>query len=314
MELTSDRGTFASFQHLRAAYLASKDGAKYWLDPGPFAQDDWQADVLHASEIGGCVRATMYRLLGTPEKPRSESSKANRAIMFWAGYRAHFLSYSALNWAGLLLAHEEKVALPDGWTGRLDARFLNHSQEYVYDMKTVLPNALKYSYDMPKEKDCLQIGVYAGHTGLGKAVIEYTDRAGSNTPMVCEVDGQEWAGKAAAMMVQFEEARDSLPDLPPTLDPVYSGSYWKRRGEPFRDLKSITYAAPWNCGYCDYHLTGLDGKTDSASACHPYNEPQKEVATFKTGHLLKCESGHEQGVERWLGSHLKTVPIPEEEE
>ena len=86
MIYSSERGTFDSLQMLRAAYLVAPDWQKFWLSADTAIEKSWPKDVLHASDVGGCPRAAMYRLLGTPEKPRSASSKANRQVMFWAGY------------------------------------------------------------------------------------------------------------------------------------------------------------------------------------------------------------------------------------
>lgn len=217
MRLISERGTFESFQHLRASYLTSSDGSEYWIDPRPWFRGDWEKDKLHASEIGGCPRATAYRLLGTPEKPRSVSSAANREVMFSSGFYLHFLTYSALNWADLLFTHEHPLDLGDGWSGTLDAVIrpdYRKENEILYDMKTVLPTALKYSYDMPKEKDCLQLGVYGTVRPELTGVVEYADRAGSNDPFICEFELAPWVEKAKELMLVFEAMRDDLPKLP----------------------------------------------------------------------------------------------------
>ena len=260
----------------------------------------------------------MYRLSHEDEKPRSESSKANRAIMFWSGYRLHYLTYSALNAAGLLIAHEEPVSLPDGWTGRLDARILPtpDAQPILYGLKTVLPNALKYSYDMPKEKDCLQEAVYGSSPDVfeTQALEEYADRAGSNTPLECVFELAEWIPQAQAKMREFEKARDELPYLPEVLPPVYVGSYWKRRGENYRDLKTVSYQPDWRCSYCSFHLHLKDSGTQASSSCHPYFKPPEVVAEFKNTKLIRCTKGHEDGVAAWLGSHVTSYQIEEEGE
>jgi hypothetical protein len=320
----SDKGEWDSLQELRAWYLTNPGcgGEAHNLDPGPFGQDDWQPDLLHASEIGGCPRASMYRLSHEDEKPRSESSKANRAIMFWSGYRLHYLTYSALNAAGLLVSHEQAVPLPDGWTGRLDAliQTASDSLPILYDCKTVLPNALKYSYDMPKDKDCLQLGVYAyalNHTsdGVKEGIIEYVDRAGSNSPLECyPIDLTNWRGEAQVAMAALEKARDELPYLPEILPPVYVGSYWKRRGENYRDLKTISYQPDWRCSYCDYHLHLKDTGTHSESSCKPFFEKPEEVASFKRGSLVSVKHGHEDAVAAWLQSHVTSYVIEEEDD
>lgn len=316
MLLASDKGEWESFQVLRYAYLRSTDGKRHWLDPGPFDQDDWNPDKLHASDVGACPRAVAYRLLGTPEKPRSRASAANRQVMFWAGYRLHYLTYSALNWAGLLLSHETRVPMPNGWTGAFDATFKPtlDSETMLYGMKTVLPNALKHGYDWdyPKTKDCLQEGVYGLYLPyLKRAAEEYSDRAGSNTPKICEFDLAPWSAKATEVMASLEDVRDRLPELPELLSPVLAPSYWKKRKLNAYYLKSLSYQADWRCGYCDYHLTKkVDGfgVTQSDSVCKPYNLRPTEVATFKDGHMISCKKEFEVLVDQ----HFKNL-VPEYE-
>lgn len=323
----SDRGSWASLQLLRAAYLKSEDGERYWLDPTPFGANEWESDKLHLSELGACPRAIAYRLIGVPPKPRSRSSAANREVMFWSGYRFHYLTYSALNWAGLLVDHEIAVKLPEPWTGRADAiiRPNIHADRIIgYDMKTVLPNALKYGWDMPKEKDCLQLGGYA-HGGLfGPAVLEYADRAGSNTPKECEVDALAWARRVPARMRELEAVREAVPELPETLPPAYNGHF--READNVGTLDTVSLDPDWRCGYCDYHLTKKErrpnpntgrlkifGWTQAESTCKPYNSPPLEVCKWNGGRPI-TKSGHEDGVEAWLDSHPKHYEIPEEEE
>ena len=327
MKYLSKRGEFDSLQQLRAAYLKSSDGEPFWLDRGPFGQHDWKPDVLHASELGGCPRAVAYRLLKTPEKPRSASSEANRTIMFHAGNSFHNLTFSALKWAGLLDAHEIAVKLAQGWTGRADALFTpNHEVDEVclYDLKTVLPAALKYSYDMPKEKDCLQLGCYASVLECPKGIIEYADRAGSNTPKECEIDLAKWSARAVAKMTVMEAARDNLPELPETLPQTYSASYSKGEGGRMW-LSTVNLVTPWMCGYCDYHLTKKEsrinpnsgrsykyGWTQKDSTCHPVNLPPLTVATWKNGSLVNVK-GDEDAIVAWMADQV-TNYIPEEEE
>lgn len=322
----SDRGTFATLQLLRAAYLHSHDGEKYWLDPTPFGGDEWDPETLHISELGACPRAIAYRLTGTPVKPRGKAAAANREIMFWSGYRLHYLTYSALNWAGLLVDHEIPAVLPDGWSGRADAliRPNQHADRIIgYDMKTVLPNALKYAWDMPKEKDCLQVGGYAFASLFGPAVIEYADRAGSNTPKECEVDAGAWAKRVPAIMKRLEEVRDNVPELPPMLPQAYVGHF--KEADNAGTLDTVTLETEWRCGYCDYHLTKQErrfnpqtkrmkkyGWTQNESTCKPINEPPRVVCQWNGGDP-KTTSGHESGVEAWLDSHPKSYEIPEEE-
>jgi hypothetical protein len=312
---------------LRAAYLEAPNWQKFWLSADTAAEKEWPKDTLHASDVGGCPRAAMYRLLGTPEKPRSASSKANRTVMFWAGYHFHYLTYSALNWAGLLLSHERSLEMPEGWSGALDAEILTApgSDPLVFDEKTVLPNALNYSYDMPKLPNCLQLATYGSVVGNMSGLIEYTDRAGSNTPKECEIDLSRYVYEVGVQMAHLEMCRYNLPGLPPTLDQEYVGRY--TRIGPDMVLKTVGLATPWSCGYCDYHLTKKEqrqnpasgrmkkyGWTSEDSTCKPVNVPEIEVAVFdQYGLLSSCKSDHNEGVLAFIEGHQSKVYAPEEE-
>lgn len=318
MRLISKRGEFDSFQQLRAAYIKAPDANEFWFYPGP-NQGEWDNSALHASDVGSCPRAVLYRLRGVDEKPRSSYSAANREVMFWSGHVFHALDRSALNWAGLLVAWEKPLTLPFGVKGSCDVLFLpNYKEEGIVlkDTKTVLPNALKdYAYTLPKENNCLQVGAYSLAEELADlpilcGVIEYTDRAGSNTPKVCEVDLGEWGEKARRALVDLHSVSELAPENVACPPPVYKGHY--KRGDRWT-LDGITYEPDWRCGYCDYHLTIKErrvnpnsgrlkehGWTSKDSLCKPYNLPPLDVAKVEGGRLTKVKAGHEEGVEQWF--------------
>ena len=318
MKYTSRRGVYDSMQILVAAYLESNDGGDYELSSSPFCRNEWEPDMLHASEIGGCPRAVAYRLSHAPEKPRGKASAANRTVMFNTAYFFHYGRYSALSWAGLLESHETTVPLPDGWTGRYDAIFKPDYREertILYDLKSVLPAALKYSYSFPKPKDCWQLAVYAEALGMSEAMCEYADRAGGVSPVECVIDPREYYGDVQQRMRMMEAARDGLPELPPTLSPVLDGHYTKRRGQPFRELTSIDIKTDYRCNYCDYLLSEKVGTTDvlcADSLCKPYYDPPQTIATFKGGKPVSIEHGHEDAVESWLTGHIVRFDIEDE--
>jgi hypothetical protein len=313
MKYLTNRGEFATLQLLRAAYLDAPDWQKFWIDARTITEQPWTKGLLHASDVGGCPRATMYRLLDTPEKPRGEKSKANRKVMFWAGYHFHYLTYSALSWAGILLYHEEPVKLPDGWTGTLDAEIVPlESDTFVFDEKTVMPNTLNYGYDLPKLPNCLQLTVYGDAVDNLNGLLEYTDRAGSNDPRECPVDLSEYVEAKNTIMKTLETQRDMLPELPPELEQVYVPHYTRDKSDPdWMVMKTIAVETPWNCGYCDYHLTREESRVNPASGrmkkyswtqpestCHPHNVPPVDVAELSpVGTLISCKSGHEVGAE-----------------
>lgn len=327
MELVSERGTFPTMQALRAAYLKAPDRRKFAIH---YDGGEWDRNVIHASDAGACPRQVMYRLTGTPEKPRSESSEWNRTVMFESGYVFHFLTYSALRWAGLLVYHEKKLTMPYGIVGSCDAIFQPDYREEglaLYDCKTVMPNALKFSWDMPKVKDCLQVGAYALDPHLEQmpilwGLIEYVDRAGSNTPLECIIDLEEWADKADQRLENINEWKDQLKAsvLPPEMAPRYVGHYSGGK------LESISYEPAWECGYCDFHLTKKERKvnpssgrmkeygwTQSDSVCKPFNVPPVTVATVSGGSLKKVANGHEEAVAHWFAKARKIYAVEVEE-
>lgn len=313
------RGEFGSLQILRAAYIEAPDRFKYRL-----LQEDasWDKSVLHASDTSGCPRAVMYRLLGTPEKPRSKKAAANRIVMLERGTDYHWLTYSALNWAGILVGHEIPAAPREGWAGSMDALIRpNHESDSVvgFDEKTVLPNMLIYHRaDTPKDKDCTQLGAYCLTQPFKWGLIEYTDRAGSNNPEECEFDASQWMEKAVERMDALEMWQGLLPELPPTLEPEFVAHYSDHK------LDSVTSERPWSCDYCDFHLTKKErrinpasgrmkeyGWTCSDSTCKPVNVPPRIVAEVKNGAWRYREESEE--LHEFLDAQVKTIPIYDEE-
>lgn len=285
MRLRTTQGVFDTLAELRYAYMQS--GEDMNLDPGHTGANDWESHKLHASEIGYCPRATAYRLLGAPKKVQANLTKANEALMFWQGYRIHYLTYEAMMWGGILVAYEVPVLDTEVWAGRADAIFLpdfqNEDEEWLYDAKTTRPNAFKFARSFPKEEACLQLGAYGTkRPNIHHGIIEYIDRGGSNIPVECEIDVDKWARFAAQRMVEREFVRDTIAGkdlktatLPPVLEQEIVPEYRKARNMPYKDLKGACLKRNWQCSYCDYHAT--DPETDETrleSICFP---PAKEV-------------------------------------
>jgi hypothetical protein len=328
MTYLSKRGEFDTLQQLRCAYLQSDNGGEFWIDPGPFTEHGGKSDNMWLSEIGKCPRAVGYRLLGTKDKPRSSSSIANRQVMFWAGDRFQYLTYSALNWAGLLESYEQRVEI-SGWSGRYDAIFRQRNdsdRRTMFEQKTVLPNALKYRWDMPKRKDLLQASSYTAIVPVDDLLLEYADRAGANTPKECPIAFDAQLIVDAQMnMVNLEQMRERLPELPDILEQTYAPRY-KRDQTGTMVLDAIDLVTPWDCGYCDYHLTKKErrinpasgrmkiyGWTQPDSVCKPHNAPPVQVASWSGGKLQNVRPGHEDAIVEWMKTKV-TSYVEEEEE
>ena len=285
MKLITEKGEFESFAELRYGFMQQNKAAI------PVSTDEWESTTLHASEVGYCSRATMLRICGAPPKTQANLTQANEALMFAMGYFAHYLTYAAMEWAGILVASEESL-LAEPWSGRCDAIFLpdctHPEQEVLYDAKTTRPNAFKYADSFPKEQHCLQLGAYgtsARCTDILFGVIEYIDRGGSNPPVECHVNLLEWAPRAQALMDEREALyRECVgkdwkdAPLPPVLAEEYVPHYRKAPGQDYKDLKSVTYECSWECGYCKMHHTNVDDSTRPESPCKPPNHAPIEIA------------------------------------
>jgi hypothetical protein len=288
MQYFTDKGEFATLQEMRFAYL--KSGEHIRLDPGHAGMDEWESDKLHASEVGSCARMQMLRLQGAPKKVQANLTQANDAILFWVAYRLHYLTYEAMQWAGILVGFE--VSLFDGlWAGRADAIITpdvnDKADEWLYDAKTTRPNAFKYTESFPKDQHCLQVATYGvKKTNISKAIIEYIDRGGSNPPVECVIDLERWHFAALDRMNVLEQYRvralEGDGELPPLLEEVYVPHYRKARGMDYKDLKSVTLECSWECGYCAFHHTFTDDATRPESPCKPPNHSPIEVAKVRT--------------------------------
>jgi hypothetical protein len=280
------KGDFPTLAELRHAYL--KSGEDMGLDPKHAGQDDWESDRLHASEVSFCPRATCLRIMGAPKKTQGALTAANEALMFWVAYRLHYVTYEAMQWAGILVAHELSVLEPP-WAGRVDAIIRPNVDEegtVLYDAKTVRPNAFKFSEQFPKEDNCIQIGVYATVRPENEAIIEYIDRGGSNPPVECRFALDTWRHEAQPRMDALEVWYKGVEGhtlktatLPPILPEKFTAHWRKASGQPRKELTSVTFDCPWQCSYCDYHHTDpTTGNTLMGSPCIPSNHPVLEVA------------------------------------
>ena len=322
MKLITEKGEFDSFAELRYAFIKQNKAAI------PVSTDEWESTTLHASEVGYCPRATMLRICGAPPKVQANLTQANEALLFAIAYFAHYLTYEAMKWAGILVASEEPLL--DGlWSGRCDAIFLpdcaHPEQEMLYDAKTTRPNAFKYADSFPKEQHCLQLGAYGTSrrcTDILFAVIEYIDRGGSNPPVECHINLLEWTPKAQAKMDEREAmyhecAGKDWQDapLPPVLAESYVPHYRKARGMEYKDLKSVTWECSWECSWCKLHHTHIDGSTRPDSPCKPPNHAPVEVAKMRTqkegsGWGVSAGAGMDvRGIQQVIATFTPRVPV-----
>jgi len=320
MNLHTTQGDFETFAELRYAFMQQNTAAI------PVSTDEWEGTHLHASEVGYCPRATMLRICGAPPKVQANLTKANEALMFAMGYFAHYLTYAAMEWAGILVA-SEKPLLEYPWSGRCDAIFLpdyeHPEQEMLYDAKTTRPNAFKYSESFPKEPHCLQIGAYGTSvksTYILSAVIEYIDRGGSNPPVECRIDVPAWAEKARVLMDEREAMyRECVgkewtdAPLPPMLTESFVPHYRKAPNQDFKNLVSVTYDCSWECSWCQFHNTNPDDSTRPESPCKPPNHEAIEIAKklpeSKGGGWTFTPAASLSGFEEWMSRQAKVVPI-----
>jgi len=116
-----------------------------------------------------------------------------------------------------------------------------------------------------------------------------------------------------------------LPELPDILEQTYAPRY-KRDQTGTMVLDAIDLVTPWDCGYCDYHLTKKErrinpasgrmkiyGWTQPDSVCKPHNAPPVQVASWSGGKLQNVRPGHEDAIVEWMKTKV-TSYVEEEEE
>lgn len=309
--ITTPKGEFESFAHLRLAYLKVHDERPPVVQY--FNTDEWDDETLHISELGKCMRQQMLRLAGAEKKWESPDKQANDALMFWQGNMIHALTVGAADWAGILIDFEQPLpGLPDGWSGHYDLAYRPHfEQDYIagWDGKTVRSNNFNYWYEWPKDKDVAQARGYLHFQLLGivKWGIEYIDRGGANTPWLFEIDPDpDWV---RWRMTDLEHWRAELPELPPPLVPELKLTYRKDRNLPTYSISKLMLANSWQCEWCPYHwASGPDWRANEDSPCKPQMVKQ-EIGRVTKGHLDIEESYRDQAAD-WLRDKVKSYLDP----
>lgn len=316
------RGDFPTLAEIRHAYLKSGEDAK--LDPKHVGANEWESNLLHASEVSFCPRATCLRILGAPKKTQGALTAANEALMFWVAYRIHYLTYEALDWAGMLVAHELSV-MNKPWAGRVDAVIrpnVDEERTILFDAKTVRPGAFRYTEGFPKDDHCIQMGVYGTVRPETEALVEYIDRGGSNPPIECLFQLDGWSGKAQVKMTDLEGWYQGLEGhelptapLPPVLPESFTPHYRKVKNKPVKKLTSVTHECAWQCSYCDFHHTDpTSGQTLIVSPCQPNNHEPVEIAKKLPqkdggGWKFSVPERLSDEFEDWIGAQPKNLPM-----
>lgn len=324
MRLVTKKGTFDSFATLRGAYINSK--VDMALDPKHADPKEWADDKLHASEVGYCPRMQMLRLVGAPRKIKLALTQAMDDYMWWVGYRTHYLTYEAMDWAGILFSHETQLF--DGlWAGSCDALFypdVNQDELMGYDCKTTRPKGYNFAYEVPKEAHVLQVSTYGIKLPrVPNWVIEYIYFGSTKPPIECLVTVTDYQDAVLGRMLSLEAYRkaalENPGDLPPVLTERFVPKYRKDNGQQTKSLVGISYSCSWECGYCDWHHTyppkdenDKFPPTREDSPCKPpWHEPLELLnITKKYGYRYpnQCPAG-DAALAQFLDSQLKTVPI-----
>jgi len=325
MLLITEKGEYESFAELRADYILSQEDMA--LDPKHIQAKPWGDSLLHASDLGACPRKAMLRLLETPHKIQSSLTMANNQLMWWMGYRVHYLTYEAMDWAGILHSHERDLFDPP-WSGSYDALFWPDFRDkdrlMGYDCKTTRPKGYNYAYSFPKEPHVIQVSGYGLKTpAVREWVIEYVYFGSTKPPVICVVNADEHEDKVLDAISGLELAKarmvDDPEELPPVMPEKLVAHYRKNPKQEDRSLVSVTYDCNWQCGYCPYVHTVPPKNDDDHypailpdSPCKPpWHEPlQVMKITKKRGveYPAECPAG-EDAVLAFYDSQLKTVPI-----
>uniref|UniRef100_A0A6M3IKD2 PD-(D/E)XK nuclease superfamily protein n=1 Tax=viral metagenome TaxID=1070528 RepID=A0A6M3IKD2_9ZZZZ len=266
-----------NLQHIRAVYIRylNDGGQRVELD---LPKSGWNPDTIHISELGGCSRAIMLRLLGKTGRAKPQQTQDNDELMWWAGYQFHYLTYEALIHAGIMVCYETAIKPKyDGVTGRFDMLWMDDVL-HLTDIKTVRPNAFKFgelNEEPPRVKDdnALQVGGYLLHIAtIDKADVEYIDRGGTNTPLLLPVDQELAKAKAEAAILGLLAQRDNLPEVPDPL-PEEVKLHYSRHKVPL--LKWVGLKRDWRCNYCQYADTEhckTNGSEDEVTAAEWVND------------------------------------------
>lgn len=225
--------------------------------------DHWDDDSLHLSDLGGCPRRSMLRLTGAERRPVSPEKAREDELMFFVANLMHDVSYKSWDAAGIMIANEHSIKriLPDGWTGRFDA-ILDYNGRRIVDVKTL--KYLAKSARLPYFKHTLQVVAYHIFAEEEYALTEmpilyYIQRdLGHPKAVECVVDVNERSKSFVKQgMKVLEEAKSSLPELPPLLDLEICFGGAKKRD---KNKKEVFLTTNRDCEQCEY----------SQHSCEPY--------------------------------------------
>ena len=232
---------------------------------------------LWVTDITKCPRYVCYRVLGAKMKPNTAAEIA----MFDLANYIHWRMCRALEHAGLLVAEELKLNMPEPWGGRLD--YLRKVSQTVLtliigDGKTIHPRGLKRNaggevpYELPKRESQYQVSTYwhfldtelldmlADEDGLAVPYeldddlveIIHMDRGGQNpsyptlTPVIPRAYIEARMRGVEGWVARAEASKGM--DMPPILQPVIGwGTRYTDKTGAFTGGK-----VQENCFQCNY--------------------------------------------------------------
>ena len=218
--------------------------------------NDWNVDLIHASDLGKCPRKMSHRIHHSPAVDKSMGEQDSELRQFYVANIIHNLVYNAFAWDDRLVEFEIDLTpwLPDGMTGTADGVWENFDGEYeAFDAKSLHPNWRSYLKSYPKADNVAQLSLY--YYGLKKRsnVIDkqvarcrmyYVGRGDKTRGLECPFDPDP-----DLLRRQIDElviARDSDPFDLPTIPKVI-----KKTGGDVRMTK-IELVPDWNCEWCDF--------------------------------------------------------------
>ena len=203
--------------------------------------NEYYAEGIHCSSLGGCVRKAVYSYFNFPANEFNMQTE----LVFARGNFYHELVYLWLKASSQfdIIHNEFKVSegLPEGVVGKFDVCFKDNvtGKKILADIKTANSNQFKkFSNYLPKEEHIIQLTSYAkGYEAMGQSfdlgLMMYFS-TGADLPQFYFVEPYRNIDELIQGYVHAVENYKTAEILPPKLDELF-------------DKKSI-----WQCSYCNY--------------------------------------------------------------